>query len=57
MELVPKAEFLTVTRASKAWIPEFIAAAGPEVTEAYIDFALANQLKRCSIFQVYFIFT
>jgi hypothetical protein len=37
MELVPKAEFLIVTRASsKAWIPELIAAAGPEVTETYI---------------------
>ena len=29
MELVPKAEFSIVTRASKAWIPELIAAAGP----------------------------
>src|SRR6202049_5392987 len=39
MELVPKAEFSTVTRASSsAWIPELIAAAGPEVTETYIDF-------------------
>jgi hypothetical protein len=38
MELVPKAEFSIVTRASKAWIPELIAAAGPEVTETYIDF-------------------
>jgi hypothetical protein len=38
MELVPKAEFSIVTRASKAWIPELIAATGPEVTETYIDF-------------------
>src|SRR5713101_3170778 len=38
MEL-PKAEFSIVTRtSSKAWIPELIAAAGPEVTESYIDF-------------------
>ena len=27
MELVPKAEFSIVTRASKAWIPELIVAA------------------------------
>jgi len=34
MEPIPKAEFSIVTRASsKAWIPELIAAAGPEVTE------------------------
>jgi hypothetical protein len=32
MELVPKAEFSIITRASKAWIPELIAAAGPEVS-------------------------
>jgi site-specific recombinase XerD len=39
MELVPKAEFSIVTRASSsAWIPDLIAAAGPEVTETYIDF-------------------
>jgi hypothetical protein len=38
MELVPKAEFSIVTRASKAWIPELIAAAGPEVTETYMGF-------------------
>jgi site-specific recombinase XerD len=39
MELIPKAEFSIVTRtASKAWIPEQIANAGPEVTETYIDF-------------------
>ena len=39
MELVPKAEFSIVTRASSsAWIPELIAAAGPEVAETYIDF-------------------
>ena len=29
MELVPKAEFSIVTRASQAWIPELITAAGP----------------------------
>ena len=39
MELVSKAEFTIVTRASSsAWIPDLIAAAGPEVTETYIDF-------------------
>jgi len=39
MELVPKAEFSIGTRtSSKAWIPELIAAAGPQVTETYIDF-------------------
>src|SRR5580698_2047142 len=39
MELVPKADFSIVTRnSSKAWIPELIAAAGPEVSETYIDF-------------------
>jgi hypothetical protein len=39
MEPIPKAEFSIVTRTSpKAWIPELIAAAGPEVTETYIDF-------------------
>src|SRR4030081_72618 len=39
MEPIPKAEFSIVTRASsKAWIPKLVAAAGPEVTETYIDF-------------------
>ena len=39
MEPIPKAEFSLVTRtSSKAWLPELIAAAGPEVTETYIDF-------------------
>ena len=39
MEPIPKAEFTIVTRASSsAWIPDLIAAAGPEVTETYIDF-------------------
>src|SRR4029077_8845797 len=39
MELVPMAEFTIVTRSSSsAWIPELIASAGPQVTEAYIDF-------------------
>jgi hypothetical protein len=33
------AEFTIVTcSSSSAWIPELIAAAGPEVTETYIDF-------------------
>ena len=36
MELVRKAEFSIVTRASKAWNSELIAAAGPDVTESYI---------------------
>jgi hypothetical protein len=47
MELIPKAEFSIVTRtSSKAWIPELIAAAGPEVTETYIDFFTATIRKR-----------
>ena len=47
MELVPKAEFSIVTRASsKAWIPKLIAAAGPEVTETYIDFFTATIRNR-----------
>src|SRR5260370_18503863 len=47
MELVAKAEFSIVTRASsKAWIPELIAAAGPEVTETYIDFFTATIRNR-----------
>jgi hypothetical protein len=46
MELVPKAEFSIVTRASKAWIPELINAAGPEVTETYIDFFTASIRNR-----------
>src|SRR5438552_3277009 len=47
MELVPKAEFSIVTRASsKAWIPELIAAAGPDVTETYIDFFTATIRNR-----------
>jgi hypothetical protein len=47
MELVPKAEFSIVTRASSsAWIPELIAAAGPEVTETYIDFFTATIRNR-----------
>src|SRR6478672_8245884 len=47
MELVPKAEFSIVTRASsKAWIPELVAAAGPEVTETYIDFFTATIRNR-----------
>ena len=41
-----KAEFSIVTRASKAWIPELIAAAGPEVTETYIDFFTATIRNR-----------
>jgi len=35
-----------VTRASKAWIPELIAAATPEVTETYIDFLTATFRNR-----------
>jgi hypothetical protein len=47
MELGPKSEFSIVTRASsKAWIPELIAAAGPEVTETYVDFFTATIRNR-----------
>jgi hypothetical protein len=46
MELVPKAEFSILTRANKAWIPELIAVAGPEVTESYIDFFTATIRNR-----------
>src|SRR6266403_427369 len=46
MELVPKAEFSIVTRGSKAWIPELIAAAGPEVAETYVDFFTATIRNR-----------
>jgi integrase/recombinase XerD len=46
MELGPKAEFSIVTRASKAWIPELIAAAGAQVTETYIDFFTATIRNR-----------
>src|SRR5437868_9595781 len=47
MEPIPKAEFSIVTRASSsAWIPELIAAAGPEVTETYIDFFTATIRNR-----------
>jgi hypothetical protein len=55
MELVPMAEFTIVTRSSSsAWIPEMIAAAGPEVTETYIDFFTASQadalhLAQCNL--------
>ena len=39
MEPIPKAEFSIVTRTSaKAWLPELIASAGPEITETYVDF-------------------
>src|ERR1700736_6762824 len=52
MELVPKAEFSIITRvSSSAWIPELIAAAGPEVTETYIDFftsAIRNRNTRAA---------
>jgi len=41
-----RALFPLVTRASKAWIPELIAAAGPEVTETYIDFFTATIRNR-----------
>ena len=41
------AEFTIVTRSSSsAWIPELIAAAGPEVTETYIDFFTATIRNR-----------
>ena len=46
MELIPKAEFSIVTRANKAWIPELVVAAGPEVTETYIDFFTATIRNR-----------
>ena len=47
MELVPMAEFTIVTRSSSsAWIPELIAAAGPEVTETYIAFFTATIRNR-----------
>jgi hypothetical protein len=47
MELIPKAEFSIVTRASSsAWIPELIVAAGPQVTETYIDFFTATIRNR-----------
>ena len=47
MEPIPKAEFSIVTRTSaKAWLPERIAAAGPEVTESYIDFFTATIRNR-----------
>ena len=47
MEPIPKAEFSIVTRtSSKAWIPELIASAGPEVTEIYIDFFTATIRNR-----------
>jgi integrase/recombinase XerD len=47
MEPNPKAEFSIVTRnSSKAWLPELVAAAGPEVTEAYIDFFTATIRNR-----------
>ena len=45
MELVPKAECSIVTRANKAWIPELIAAAGPEVTETYIAFFFTATIR------------
>jgi hypothetical protein len=41
---IPKAEFLIVTRASRAWIPELIAAAGPEVTESATSCANASRI-------------
>jgi hypothetical protein len=38
MELVPKTAYSIVTGASKAWVPELIAAAGPNVTATYVGF-------------------
>jgi site-specific recombinase XerD len=53
MELVPKAEFSIVTRASSsAWIPELIAAAGAQVTETYIDFFTSTIRNRMYDFLV-----
>ena len=52
MELVFKAEFSIVSRASKAWIPELIAAAGPEVAETYID-AFAATIRNRDTRQAY----
>src|SRR3984957_13960973 len=47
MELVHMAEFTIVTRSSSsAWIPELIAAAGPAVTETYIDFFTSSIRNR-----------
>jgi hypothetical protein len=46
MEPVLKAEFSIVIGASKAWIPELIAAAGPEVTGTYFDFFTATIRNR-----------
>ena len=53
MEPIPKAEFSIVTRTSaKAWLPELIASAGPEVTETYIDDITGEVLKGpLSVFQ------
>src|SRR5271166_1682374 len=45
--LLPNTQFSIVTRtSSKARIPELIAAAGPEVTETYIDFFTATIRNR-----------
>ena len=45
--MLPNTQFSIVTRtSSKAWIPELIAAAGPEVTETYIDFFTATIRNR-----------
>jgi hypothetical protein len=38
--------YFTVTRASKAWVAELIAAAGAEVTETYIDFFTSTNWNR-----------
>ena len=40
-KVTPKVKFSIVARASEAWIPELIAAAGREGTETYIDFFTA----------------
>jgi hypothetical protein len=53
MELIPKAEFSIITRtSSKARLPELIAAAGPEVSETYIDFFTAT-IRNCNTRQAY----
>jgi hypothetical protein len=45
-KVTPKGKFSIIARASKAWIPELIAAAGPEGTETHIDFFTATTRNR-----------
>ena len=51
MELVPKAEFSIVTRASQAWIPELITAAGEiqGVSRLLMTLRLSAQFRARSI--------